>query len=94
MLMKYVVAAFSVSAVCCGVIAALTPVSRTKGRLRVAGSLLIGMAISFGALSQGVAEGNLWLGLVGFLCGVCLVWLGLRKYRRDPEGRTRASQIL
>jgi hypothetical protein len=94
MLMNRIAAAVAVSAFCCGVIAALIPISRIKGQLRLAGSLLIGIAFCIGALSQGVAEHNLRLSVAGFLCGGFLVWLGLRKYRRDPEGRTRASQIL
>lgn len=87
-------AVLAVLAVVSVMIAAVTPTSRTKGRLRLAGSLLIGTAFVVGSLCQALIEAKLWLGLVGVSAGLFLGWVGMRKYRRDPEGRTRASQIL
>ena len=84
----------AVLAVVSVMIAAVTPRSRTKGRLRLAGSLLIGTAFVVGSLCQALIEAKLWLGLVGVSAGLFLGWVGMRKYRRDPEGRTRASKIL
>jgi hypothetical protein len=78
----------------CGVIGALTPVSRAKGRIRLAGSLIIGIAIPLGAIAQAVQEGRLRLGVGGILGGTFLVFVGLRKYHRDPEGRTPPAQLL
>jgi hypothetical protein len=94
MLINLLVVVFAVCAVGCGVIAALTPVSRAKGRIRLAGSLFVGTAILLAALSQAIAEGKLRLGVAGLLGAAFLVWVGLRKYRRDPEGRTPSAQIL
>jgi threonine/homoserine/homoserine lactone efflux protein len=85
---------FTLIAVGCVVIAALAPVSRAKGRMRLAGSLSIGIAIPLGGLSQAIREGKLLPSIVGLLGGVFLVWVGLRKYQRDPEGRTPSAQIL
>jgi hypothetical protein len=94
MLVKLLVLVFVIFAVGCVVIAALTPVSRAKGRIRLAASLFIGIAFPLGALSQAIGEGKLLPSVVGFVAGVFLVWIGLRKYRRDPEGRTPSAQIL
>ena len=47
-----------------------------------------------GGLDQIVKEDHLWPGSIGLLAGVFLVWIGLRKHRRDPEGRTPARSIL
>jgi hypothetical protein len=94
MFIKLLVLVLVLFAVGCVVIAALTPVSRAKGRIRLSASLFIGIAIPLGALSQAIAEGKLLLGVAGLVGGVFLVWIGLRKYRRDPEGRTPSAQIL
>jgi ABC-type xylose transport system permease subunit len=83
-----------VIAVACVLIAALTPVSRQKGRIRLAGSLCIGAAFLIGSVSQILTKGKSIPALIGALCGVFLVWVGLRKYRRDPEGRSPSAQIL
>lgn len=94
MLIDVLALVFFVFAVGCVVIAALTPVSLTKGRIRLSGSLFAGIAVPLSVLSQAIREGKLLLSVVGLLGGVVLVWVGLRKYRRDPEGRTPSAQIL
>jgi len=81
-----------VLAVMCVLVAALTPVSRAKGRLRLAGSLSIGAVFFIGSVPQIFAVG--WPAVIGTFCGVFLAWVGLRKYRRDPEGRSPSAQIL
>ena len=86
--------ALAVCAVFCALAGALIPRSRAKGRLRLLGSLLIGCAFPVMALSQAVAQHKALLIVVGLVCGSFLVWVGFRKYRRDPEGRTPPAQIL
>jgi hypothetical protein len=75
-------------------IAALTPVSRAKGRTRLAASLLVGAEFILGALSQMAKEGHLWPGILGLAAGAFLSWIGLRKYLRDPEGITPSAKML
>jgi threonine/homoserine/homoserine lactone efflux protein len=94
MLMNLLVLVFAVCAIGSVVTAALIPVSRAKGRIRLAGSFFIGIAFPLGALEQTIAEGKILPGIVGFIGGAFLVWVGLRKYQRDPEGRTPPAQIL
>src|SRR4051812_47961590 len=67
-LMDYFSAAFMVSAACCIVIAAFTPILRMKGRIRLAGSLLFGTALSLVSLSQYMSIGRFRAGVA--LCGV------------------------
>ena len=78
----------------CAVIAALTPVSRAKGYTRLAASLFCGPALMLHLLAQAFDEGEFLPGVIGLFVGVFLVWVGLRKHRRDPEGRTPPAQIL
>jgi sulfite exporter TauE/SafE len=72
----------------------MIPTSRLKGRVRLASSLLVGAAFPVMAISQGVMQRKPLLSVVELIAGAFLVWLGLRKYRRDPEGRTPSAQIL
>jgi len=94
MFIKALVLGLAICACCCGVIAAFTPISRLKGRARLAGSLFVGIAIPLGALSEAIAHRNIVTAVIGLTAGVFLVWVGMRKYRRDPEGRTPSAQIL
>jgi hypothetical protein len=75
-------------------IAMLIPRSRAKGRMRLAGSLLLGLAfiVTFPGLLQQTPHS--WRAIVVPVGGVFLIWVGVRKYRRDPEGRTPAARIL
>src|SRR5271163_1592460 len=88
--MAYQIIAFSfvVLACFCVLVAALCPSSRFKGRTRLVGSMSIGAALCLGCLPQIVKDGRLWPGVVGVAGGIALGWLGLRKYQRDPEGKT------
>ncbi|UWZ82443.1 LptF/LptG permease family protein [Occallatibacter riparius] len=74
--------------------AMLIPRSRAKGRMRLAGSLLLGMGFisEFPAALHDVPP--LWRAALVPIGGLFLVWAGIRKYRRDPEGRTSPAQIL
>jgi len=87
---KLLVLLLAVGAVCCVMIAALTPVSRAKALRRLAGSLFIGTAFPLGALSQAVEQRTPIPAVVGMIGGAFLVWIGFRKYRRDPR-RANAS---
>ena len=82
-----------VLAVACILIAALTPVSRQKGRIRLAGSICIGVAFLIGSVSQILKKGKSIPALFGTLSGVFLVWVGLRKYRRGPEAAHRQPRF-
>ncbi|MBB6143466.1 hypothetical protein HNQ77_001410 [Silvibacterium bohemicum] len=81
-------------AILCVVAAAFQPSSRFKGRTRLLGSLCVGAALCLGPLPQIIKSGRLWPGILGVIFGIFLGWLGLRKYRRDPEGHTLAAAIL
>src|SRR3569833_3271171 len=94
LLIKFLVVLLAISAVCCVIAASLIPVSRAKGRRRLAGSLFIGTAFLLGGLLQAVEQRSVFLVVVGLIGGAVLVWIGLRKYRRDPEGRTPSARIL
>lgn len=76
------------------VVAAFTPVSPQKGLRRLVASLLVGAAFAGGSTLQMFIERHLWPGAFGLAAGVFLVWLGLRKHKRDPDGRTPAAQML
>ena len=80
--------------VLCVIIAALRPVSRQKGQARLLASLFGGAVVSVDSLSKIGKEYLLWPATIELAGGFCLIWLGLRKYRRDPEGRTPAATIL
>jgi hypothetical protein len=81
-------------AVICVLIAALVPVSKTKGQVRLLGSLFVSAGFSLDFLFQ-LARGNeTWPRLFELMVGVLLIWLGFRKHRRDPEGSTPAASIL
>jgi len=75
-------------------IAAITPISRLKGRLRLAGSCLAGSGIFIEGLTPITRERLIFRSMLCLGAGVFLIWVGLRKYRRDPEGRTQPRQIL
>lgn len=85
---------FALCAGGCVMLAALTSISSAKGRIRLVGSVFIGLAIVLSGLSKAIGEGKPQLGVFGLLGGILLMWLGLRKYRRDPEGRTPPARIL
>ncbi len=76
------------------VVAAFTPVSPQKSLRRLIASLLVGAAFAVGSLLQIFTERRLWPGAFGLGAGVFLVWVGFRKRKRDPDGRTPAAQVL
>jgi hypothetical protein len=84
--MDFVVLVFTGGAVASLVTAALTPISRANGQMRLAGSLFIGIAFALGALTQSMHTGKSLPGVVGLVAGAFLMCVGIRKYRRDPEG--------
>jgi hypothetical protein len=75
-------------------VAALVPVSKAKGHARLLGSLLVGTGFGLDSLFQLTSENGAWPRLFELIAGALLVWFGLRKHRRDPEGRTPAASIL
>jgi hypothetical protein len=81
-------------AVICVLIAALTPVSKAKGQIRLLGSLFVGAGFGLDSLFQLTRGNEPWPRLLQLMAGVVLVWLGFRKHRRDPEGGTPAASIL
>jgi hypothetical protein len=83
-----------VLAVICVLIAALVPVSKAKGLVRLLGSLFVGAGFSFDSLLQLTRGNEAWQRLFELMVSALLVWLGFRKHRRDPEGRTPAASIL
>jgi hypothetical protein len=75
-------------------IASLTPISPRKGLRRLIASLLVASAFFEGSIAQMVGEHRLSPGAFGIGAGAFLAWIGYRKYKRDTEGRTPASQML
>jgi hypothetical protein len=75
-------------------IAALVPVSKAKGQARLLASLFVGAGFGLDSLLQLTRENEVWPRLFELMAGALLVWLGFRKHRRDPEGRTPAASIL
>ena len=92
--MRLIPLGFIVLAVICVLIAALVPTSKTKGQIRLFGSLFVGAAFGLDALLQLTAGNGAWPRFFELIVGVLLIWLGFRKHRRDPEGRTPAASIL
>jgi hypothetical protein len=85
---------FILLAVLCVLVAAVMPISKAKGQTRLAASLLVGAGFVLGALFQMTKEGHIWPGIGGLAAGAFLAWVGLRKFRRDPEGITPAAKML
>jgi hypothetical protein len=92
--MKFLPVIFILIGLACALIATLMPVATPKGRIRLASSLAVGLGFIIGAIGQVVEEGNIWPGGLGFVVGIFLSWIGVRKYHRDPKGKTRANQML
>jgi hypothetical protein len=78
----------------CVIVAALRPVSRQKGQMRLLASLLGGAAVSVDSVTKIGKENLLWPAIIQLVGGFCLIWLGLRKFKRDPKGKTPAAQML
>lgn len=77
----------------CAVIAALRPVSRVKGQVRLLASLFGGAGVSVDSLAW-IAKANLvWPAAIELVIGLYLIWIGLRTYRKDPEGKTPTTSI-
>jgi hypothetical protein len=91
--MNFVVLVFTGGAVASAVTTALTYFS-CKASNAVSGSLFIGIAFALGALTQSMHTGKSLPGVVGLVAGAFLMWVGIRKYQRDPEGRTPPAQIV
>ena len=91
MLINVLALASVLLAVACVVIAALTPVSRRKGQLRLAGSISIGILF---LLSSALSHALIKQKVFGAVAGAFLIWVGWRKYRLDPQGRTPSAKIL
>jgi hypothetical protein len=75
-------------------ISMMMPASRAKGKTRLAGSLLLGAVLVLISVFQVVAGDCRWQEGILLLGGVGLAYLGVRRYRKDPEARTPAAQIL
>lgn len=74
--------------------AALTEVSSRKGLLRLSASAMVALGFAVGAVSQVINEKRLWPGCLGLGVSCFLAWIGFRKFKRDPEGRTPAASML
>ncbi len=62
--------------------------------MRLLASLCLSGAFLFGSITQIIAENRLWPASFGLLAGLVLAWIGFRKHRRDPDGRTPSATIL
>jgi threonine/homoserine/homoserine lactone efflux protein len=89
-----IAAILAIAATLSALIALLIPVSQSKGRVRLIGSCLIGAAFLLASLTEMIHRKQLWPEGILTAGGIFLVWVGIRKYRRDPEGRTPAAKIL
>jgi len=75
-------------------IAAVMQPSRSKGQLRLLGSMSLAAGFVVGSILQMAAESREWPASLGLAAGIFLAWVGLRKYRKDPDGRTPPADIL
>lgn len=71
----------------------LMPVSPRKGWARLSASLLVAAAFALGSSAQMVQEHRPWPGIVGLAIGLFLVYVGFRKQKRDPHGRTPTASM-
>ena len=94
MLVKWLVFILVIGSLGCGFVAIAIRPSLVRGRIRLLGSILIALAMSLGGIEQTVTTYDFAPIVIGLLAGVVLAWVGVRKYRRDPEGRTRPAQML
>jgi hypothetical protein len=78
----------------CALIAVFAPVSPRKGWTRLLSSVLVSAAFAVGSISQIVKDHRLWPGGYGLGAAVFLAWIGMRKRKRDPEGKTPAASML
>jgi hypothetical protein len=77
----------------CAIAAALRPVSRLKGKVRLLASLFGGAGVGVDSLTW-IAKANLvWPAAIELAVGVYLIWTGLKTYRKDPEGKAPATSI-
>ena len=74
--------------------AALITVSSRKEILRLAASVAVALGFGVGAVSQIINDQRWWPGSFGLGMFLFLAWVGLRKFKRDPEGRTPARTML
>jgi hypothetical protein len=81
-------------AVVCVLVQALMPVSLTKGNTRLAGSILLGGGLSAESVIQMASQHSFWPEVILLPMGGVLIWLGVRKHTRDPEGKTPPADIL
>jgi len=84
----------AIAAVFITLIALAVPVSRAKGRMRLMGSCLIGTAFLLASLTEMIYERAFWPKVIVALAGIFLIWVGFRKYQRDPDGKTPAAKML
>ena len=76
-------------------IAALMPISKHRGRFRLAGSLLAGSGLIMGAVSSPMMHSRFLIpDALLIALGAFLLRAGVRKYRKDPTGITPAGKIL
>jgi hypothetical protein len=75
-------------AVVCVLVQASMPVSALKGNTRLAGSILAGVGLSAESVIQMASQHRFWPEAILLPMGGILIWLGVRKHSRDPEGKT------
>jgi hypothetical protein len=81
-------------AVVCVLVQALIQVSRAKGNTRLAGSILLGGGLSAASVIHMASHLESWPEVILLPMGGILIWLGVRKHSRDPEGKTPPAAIL
>jgi hypothetical protein len=74
--------------------AAFMPVSRQKGWTRLFASMFVSAAFAVGSITQIQSMHRLWPGAFGMAVATYLAWIGLRKHKHDPEGRTPVASTL
>jgi hypothetical protein len=75
-------------------VATLSAISAQKSPWRLATSVFVGAAFTVGSIAQMLKENQLWPGAFGLGAGVFLMWIGYRKYKKDPDGNTPAAKML
>lgn len=81
-------------AVFCVLVQTLMPISRTKGNTRLAGSIVLGGGLTAESVIQMASQHRFWPEVILLPMSGVLIWLGVRKHSRDPEGKTPTAAIL
>jgi thiol:disulfide interchange protein len=92
--MRIVPSGFILLGLALALVAAIIKVSERKGLFRLAASIAVALGFVIGGAAQMTSERPIWPGCFGLAASCFLAWMGVRKFNRDPEGRTPPASML